>query len=650
LAVVLVVVGVLKKDPYLEPISDFSFRISMKAWIQRFFPSNSTEEHLPEEVGLKLPESKTKERKIPEIKGASHQWECPTCTYFNALESEFCEMCMSERPSTFSTLSETEKCVFCNIEIPRAELNFHLETVCEHMNGRSRDNDGADKVKCDTCGKFMELHMFAFHAEDCEARNRKASAEIEISCDYCKDNFNLKEFAEHIDDCERGYHSKVELINCEICSIALEKDTYFDHIEDCISVYKIYRSTDATDSQIFSCPFCRTKYAICDYKAHVLKCGGSISMGVSTGKVEGEFICPLCTLHVSSEKHDEHLKYCQEAQELALKFEDTRKDDIEAATKILKPALLKDEERKIEETEEEEEKVEEVDFLVPENETEEESLPMWKSWLQRLNLNKSEESSEKPAAKGSVVARRHRTCLKVARGSAAKKSKAARVSVLGKLKKIGETEETLQKIEDFIRTRAPAIVHVHLDKYLSYLIKDTHYRNQFETTFSSGCKDLVSRRRWEEHLFPGAYPEACPKFERPKYGTFNFSADKQGVNCCNQYGNSYFLLANHMRSRCTVTNKDSSNSDCLLGTLDNCLHLVDVMSDAEFKELIKAVNGKTGSSRVQSTYFEIQIHGPVELACDIKHAYVNSILKSNSTVVKQLDQFKSKFNVNFSYV
>lgn len=49
----------------------------------------------------------------------------------------------------------------------------------------------------------------------------------------------------------------------------------------------------------------------------------------------------------------------------------------------------------------------------------------------------------------------------------------------------------------WVRSAAPIIIHINLDKVLRFLVKDAHYRNQFETGTSGGSTDLVARRSWE---------------------------------------------------------------------------------------------------------------------------------------------------------
>ena len=49
----------------------------------------------------------------------------------------------------------------------------------------------------------------------------------------------------------------------------------------------------------------------------------------------------------------------------------------------------------------------------------------------------------------------------------------------------------------WVRSAAPIIIHINLDKVLQFLVKDTHYRNQFETGTSGGSTDLNARSSWE---------------------------------------------------------------------------------------------------------------------------------------------------------
>jgi plastocyanin domain-containing protein len=64
-----------------------------------------------------------------------------------------------------------------------------------------------------------------------------------------------------------------------------------------------------------------------------------------------------------------------------------------------------------------------------------------------------------------------------------------------------------------------------------------------------------------------------------KYGVINFTNDPKGVNCAVGYGQSYLLLKEHVRARCTMTDKDSSSSDAQIGTFNYPFHVVNKMNN-----------------------------------------------------------------------
>lgn len=86
-------------------------------------------------------------------------------------------------------------------------------------------------------------------------------------------------------------------------------------------------------------------------------------------------------------------------------------------------------------------------------------------------------------------------------------------------------------------------------------------------------------------MFDGKHHNA-KDFERVKYGTMNFTNDPKGVRACSGYGNSYFLLKEEVRDRCTLTDMDSGSSAAAIGTFRFCYHILNKFSD---KELISAL-------------------------------------------------------------
>lgn len=91
----------------------------------------------------------------------------------------------------------------------------------------------------------------------------------------------------------------------------------------------------------------------------------------------------------------------------------------------------------------------------------------------------------------------------------------------------------------------------------------------------------------------------------------NFTNDPRGVRACAGYGQSYFLLKDHVRDRCTITDMDSSSSNATLGTFRFIFHLLMKLSDAELHSAFEGSKGKEMKSNVIGAYKEIQIHGPV---------------------------------------
>ena len=53
----------------------------------------------------------------------------------------------------------------------------------------------------------------------------------------------------------------------------------------------------------------------------------------------------------------------------------------------------------------------------------------------------------------------------------------------------------------WVRSAAPIIIHVNLDRVLKFLVDDTHYRNRFETGTSGGSTDIVARKSLEVRIW-----------------------------------------------------------------------------------------------------------------------------------------------------
>jgi len=194
--------------------------------------------------------------------------------------------------------------------------------------------------------------------------------------------------------------------------------------------------------------------------------------------------------------------------------------------------------------------------------------------------------------------------------------------------KLGYSDTDLWMCLSWIRELAPIITHINLDKVGEFLLKDTHYRNQFETNTSSGLLKTSAREKWERGLFGTAYDRATP-FQRPKYGVQNIWNDPAGVQGAQQYGDSYLVLKD-VRCRCTLSPQDSANLPAKkLAVLDYYAHVLAEYSNKELEEAIRVSakgDEKVGNSKKViekwGTYKEAQLHGEIDLKKHVERLVV----------------------------
>lgn len=226
----------------------------------------------------------------------------------------------------------------------------------------------------------------------------------------------------------------------------------------------------------------------------------------------------------------------------------------------------------------------------------------------------------RPKTKEEVLAGLDR-CQQKAIKCVDKKVKALHESAIPELeKRIKQTLElersALDSCLSYIREEAPIIIHIK-PATLSLLLKDTHYRNLFETKTSGGSKNESKRASWEDRLFGKAY-SGSKAFQRPKYGCLNVTGDIRGVPvAAKNYGELYMVLNTDVRYRCTFSDQDSSRSASLVSTHEYYAHVLNQYNDAELKAVLQLSRHGGGRSRCVM-YKEVQIHGPVNLETDIQ--------------------------------
>jgi Protein of unknown function (DUF3626) len=217
--------------------------------------------------------------------------------------------------------------------------------------------------------------------------------------------------------------------------------------------------------------------------------------------------------------------------------------------------------------------------------------------------------------------------------------------------RMGYGEHDLQVVLRYIRTNAPIIVHVHLERTLQYLVDDTHYRNLFETKTGSGCTDTAQRAQWEDSMFNGTYQHATP-FERVKYGVLNIMKDPCGVRSAWSYGDSYMVLQN-TRLRTTFACSDTGGGSAQLATCEYYAHVLERFADEELKGLYQVASGVVKNHKNfqgSGNYREIQIHGPLRLDRDVACIVANPRYRKNKHITTLLQRFVDKFHCDLLWM
>ena len=72
----------------------------------------------------------------------------------------------------------------------------------------------------------------------------------------------------------------------------------------------------------------------------------------------------------------------------------------------------------------------------------------------------------------------------------------AEKALTGRIESLGYKAGDLENLHHYIVNYAPIIIHMHANNHMQFFVKDTHYRNQFETKKSSGSLSESSRIAW----------------------------------------------------------------------------------------------------------------------------------------------------------
>jgi Protein of unknown function (DUF3626) len=227
-----------------------------------------------------------------------------------------------------------------------------------------------------------------------------------------------------------------------------------------------------------------------------------------------------------------------------------------------------------------------------------------------------------------------------------------------------------------IRAHAKVALHFHPDRFglkpmsvAESLLKDGHYRNQFETGLSSGSRTAFpggERDEWEKDLFGSAYHGAeVVVGERPKYGALELIRHPDGPTP--RFGSCYFVLRASVSRRTSFTFAGSEHSLAVerLGTIDkmDCVMaalLTEVASgkgatlpwppfvaptlgveNLTVSRLLEYVCRELPSDppdpsagqagRVLDTCVEAQVHGRIDLQRDVDRLVIDPAFKGTPT-------------------
>ena len=234
---------------------------------------------------------------------------------------------------------------------------------------------------------------------------------------------------------------------------------------------------------------------------------------------------------------------------------------------------------------------------------------------------------------------------------ARKQSELQHTAALQRMKHLGLVEDDLKVLLRYVRNEAPIIIHLQLETVLPHLVKDTHYRNQFETNTSKGTLSHTTRTQWENRMFKGIYDKSTG-YDRVKYGVLNTPNSPNGISACYAYGDSFMLLADNVRLRTTFADMDTGSDSAILASCEFYTHILVKYVDAEIKDMLEVASGKKKSmtSVNTGTYKEIQIHGPVRLNRDVKALFCNPRHKTDPNMVKMITEFCEKNHFPFVWM
>jgi hypothetical protein len=282
-----------------------------------------------------------------------------------------------------------------------------------------------------------------------------------------------------------------------------------------------------------------------------------------------------------------------------------------------------------------------------------------------------------------------RAALRAAEEMASRMESDAYGGLIKDLQSSGCTAEMFEEAMRCIRACARVAIHFHPDRVnfkpatvAESLLKDGFYRNQFETGLSSGGRSAFpggDRDCWERNLFGGAYHvSGVADAERPKYGALALVRYPDGPTP--RFGSCYFVLHRAVCGRCTFTFSGSEQTLAIerLGTIDKMVSVMAALvrevasgqgarvpwppfvaptlgiENLTIPHLLKVLcrelplpwpDPTTGTpGRVLDSCVEAQVHGPINLRCDIERLVIDPAFDGTPTG-KILNEISCKYTI-----
>ena len=206
--------------------------------------------------------------------------------------------------------------------------------------------------------------------------------------------------------------------------------------------------------------------------------------------------------------------------------------------------------------------------------------------------------------------------------------------------RLGYNEEIMVKTIDYLKHHVEITINVAFVTIFTFLIKDTHYKNQFETNTSKGSLSPVCRTQWETKLFNGIYNKSVVNKDRVKYGAINIYNDLSGNSSTLAYGDCFFVLKHDVRSRCTISVGDSSEMNIDIGTFHHPEIILTLITDRMLECLIEKNILNKDIKSINSYYLEVQIHGDIILAKDIESLNIPKTYKTSEhkNIINEMNQ------------